>query len=143
MAVPSNPFLITGAVLSALAAALHLGCIYFGASWYRFFGAGEKMAQLAEAGSSHPTKITLTITAVLLTWSAYALSGAGVLPRLPLLRPALCAITAVYLLRGFAFYPLMKVMPGNSLSFWLWSAAICAVFGIVHLIGLKQAWSTL
>ncbi|MES3024628.1 MAG: hypothetical protein V4857_23915 [Pseudomonadota bacterium] len=143
MHAQANPFLIAGAALSAIGAAMHLGCIFFGASWYRFFGAGEKMAQMAEAGSAYPAKVTLMVTLVLLSWSAYALSGAGLLPRLPLLRPALCAITAVYLLRGFAFYPLMKIIPGNSLTFWLWSAGICAVFGVVHLIGLKQAWSTL
>lgn len=88
-------------------------------------------------------KLRLFITAILLTWSAYALSGAGVLPRLPLLRPVLCAITGLYLLRGFAFYPMMVSFPGNSLPFWLWSSAICAVFGLVHLRGLRQAWSTL
>ncbi|PWF49223.1 hypothetical protein [Massilia glaciei] len=143
MTTQANAFLIAGAALSAIAAAMHLGCIFFGAPWYRFFGAGEKMALMAEAGSAYPTKITLVITLVLLSWSAYALSGAGVLPRLPLLRPVLCAITAVYLLRGFAFYPLMKIIPGNSLTFWLWSAGVCAVFGVVHLIGLKQVWSTL
>ncbi|MGQ4584278.1 hypothetical protein [Lysobacter sp. F60174L2] len=37
-------------MLNAIAALLHVGCIIFGASWYRFFGAGERMAQLASAG---------------------------------------------------------------------------------------------
>ncbi len=138
-----NAFLIVGALLSAVAAVLHLACIYFGPSWYRFFGAGEKMARLAESGSAHPARVTLLITAVLLTWSAYALSGAGVISQLPLLRPALCAIAAIYLLRGFAFFPLMKLIPGNSLAFWLWSSAICGVIGLVHLIGIEQTWSLL
>ncbi len=35
--------LITGAICSALAALAHLGCIIFGAQWYRYFGAGEEM----------------------------------------------------------------------------------------------------
>ena len=30
-----NVFLIAAGTLSAIAAILHLGCIYFGASWYR------------------------------------------------------------------------------------------------------------
>ncbi|KKK66980.1 hypothetical protein LCGC14_2958640, partial [marine sediment metagenome] len=46
-----NICLIVAGTLSAIAAILHLGCIYFGAPWYRFFGAGEQMAQLAEQGS--------------------------------------------------------------------------------------------
>src|ERR1700731_551627 len=61
-----NIFLIFGAVGSGIAAILHLGCIMFGAPWYRFFGAGEKMAQLDEAGSAAPTRITSGIVLVLM-----------------------------------------------------------------------------
>lgn len=141
--MPTNYALIAAATLNALAALAHLGCIVFGASWYRFLGAGERMAQLVEAGSSHPTRVTLFISAVLLTWSAYALSGAGVIARLPLLRTILCAITAVYLLRGLLFFLLMPYFPGNSMAFWWWSAAICLGIGLLHLFGLRQAWATL
>lgn len=138
-----NKLLVLAASLSAIAGLLHLGCIYFGGPWYRFMGAGEQMARLAEAGSSRPTVITLFIACVLFAWSLYALSGAGVIRRLPLLRSALCAITAVYLVRGFAFVPLMSVIPGRSLDFWLWSSAICALFGVVHAVGLWQSWDRL
>lgn len=138
-----NRFLIVGAMLSALAALLHLGCIAFGAPWYRFLGAGEQMAGMDLAGHWYPTVATLVISGVLLTWSAFALSGAGVIRRLPLTRAALCAITGVYLLRGVAFTPLMAYFPGNSTTFWFWSSTICLVFGLVHLIGLRQVWRRL
>ncbi len=141
--MPTNYYLIAGGLLSAIAALAHLGCIVFGASWYRFFGAGEKMVQMVEAGSSHPARVTLLVAAVLLAWSAYALSAAGVIPRLPFLRTILCAITAVYLLRGLLFFLLMPYFPGNSLAFWLWSAAICLGIGLLHLAGLVQAWGFL
>lgn len=52
-----NIWLIIAGVLSAIAAFLHLGCIYFGAQWYRFFGAGEHMATLAAQGSIEPVLI--------------------------------------------------------------------------------------
>ena len=45
-----NVFLIVAGTLSAIAAILHLACIYFGAPWYRLLGAGEHMAELAEQG---------------------------------------------------------------------------------------------
>ena len=61
-----NPFLIAGGTMSALAALLHLGCIVFGAPWYRFLGAGERMAQMDLAGHWYPTVATLVITAILL-----------------------------------------------------------------------------
>lgn len=141
---PHHNFLLSlAAALSAIAALLHLACIVFGAPWYRAMGAGERMARMAEAGSSYPALVTLFIAGILFVWSLYALSGAGVIRRLPLLRPALAAITGVYLLRGFGFVLVMSVAPGLPLSFWLWSSAICAVFGIVHAAGLWQSWGDL
>lgn len=140
MHVVPNYFLIVAAGLSALAGLLHLGCIVFGASWYRFFGAGEKMASLVEAGSLYPTRMTLAIATVLFLWSALALSGAGVIPRIPYLRLALPLIAAAYLLRGVAYAPLMRVIPSNSLAFWLWSGAICVLIGIIHVVGIIKAW---
>jgi hypothetical protein len=138
-----NIFLIFGAVGSGIAAILHLGCIMFGAPWYRFFGAGEKMAQLAEAGSSAPTRITSGIVLVLMIWTYCALAGTGMVPKPPLLRVLLSGIATVYLIRALMFFALMKIMPGRSIEFWLWSSAICMILGVAHLVGTKQAWASL
>src|SRR3546814_9460437 len=97
---PGSHWLIVGGWLSVVAALLHIACIFGGPDWYRFFGAGEGMARAAARGDLQPTLITLAIAAVLLVWSAYAFSGAGSLPRLPLLRTGLIVITAIYLLRA-------------------------------------------
>lgn len=143
MRTSPNRFLVIAGILSALAALLHLGCIVFGAPWYRFLGAGDQMAQMAAAGHWYPTVAALIIAAILSVWSLYAFSGAGLIGKLPLLRLALCTITGVYLLRGVAFVFLMPYFPGNSFTFWAVSSAICLVFGIVHLIGLRQVWPRL
>lgn len=138
-----NVFLIVAGALSALAALLHVGCIYFGASWYRFFGAGEQMALLAEQGSIQPTLITSGIVVVLSIWSMYAFSAAGVILRLPLIRLALVLITIIYLVRGLAGFALIGSAMGRSPDFWLWSSVICLLFGLVHFIGLKRQWTSL
>ncbi|MFC5473741.1 hypothetical protein [Paraherbaspirillum soli] len=143
MQLSPNRFLIAGAALSGVAALAHLGCIFFGASWYRFLGAGEPMAQMASTGHWYPAAVTSAIVVVLLIWALYALSGAGVIRKLPLLRVALCTITAIYLLRGLAFVLLMPIFPGNSLLFWLVSSGICLAFGIVHFAGMCKAWAHL
>lgn len=143
MAITHNPFLIVASGMSALAALLHLGCIAAGPAGYRFLGAGEGMAQMASVGHWYPTAITLVIVGILLVWSLYALSGAGLVRRLPQLRWALLAITSIYLLRGLAFVPLMSHFPGNSMTFWYASSAICLTLGIVHAVGLRQVWSRL
>ena len=139
----SNPLLICAGILSALAALLHVGCIAFGAAWYRFLGAGEQMAQMALAGHWYPAAVALGFAAVLSIWSLYALSGAGVIARLPLLRLTLCVITAIYLIRGVVFPLLMPYFPGNSAMFWVTTSGICLTIGLIHLLGLRQAWPRL
>jgi hypothetical protein len=138
-----NIYLIIAAALSAIASALHIGCIFFGAPWYRFFGAGEQMAKLSEQGNLRPTLLTSFIVIVLATWSLYALSGSGLIAQLPFLTMGLCVITGIYLARGVLGFFLMAYPLGRSPEFWLWSSAICLVVGIIHLIGLKQVWSSI
>jgi len=141
--VSYNIPLIVGAGLSAVAALLHICIIFGGPAWYRFFGAGERMASGAAAGHLYPPIVTLLIACVLGTWSAYALSGAGVLQPLPLLAWALPAITAVYLLRGLAVVGLFIFERRRLSAFWVWSSLICLGFGVVHLVGLIQVWPDL
>ena len=133
-------YLLVGSVLKATAAFFHLVCIVLGAPWYRLMGAGEGMARLAEQGSNKPTIITLGIAAILLIWSLYALSGAGVIAKLPLLRTGLSVITAIYLIRGMLGFFMINNPLGRSPEFWIWSSAICLSFGIIHLIGLIKVW---
>lgn len=135
-----NPWLLAAAAGSLIAALLHLGCIAFGAPWYRAMGAGEGMARLAEAGSWRPTLITLAISAVLLVWALFALSGAGAIRPLPLTKLALLAISAVLLLRGLGFVFLQPYFPGNSATFWAVSSGFCLLLGGLYAVGLYQLW---
>lgn len=135
--------LLVGAGLSAIAALLHICIIFGGPAWYRFFGAGERMAAGAAAGHLYPALVTLLIACMLGVWAAYALSGAGVLQPLPLLALALPAITAVYLLRGLVVVALFVFDRRRLTAFWVWSSAICLVYGVVHLVGVVQVWERL
>ena len=138
-----NPYLMTGALLSGLAAIAHLVCIAWGANGYRFFGAGEQMAVMAEQGQSYPAVVTLVISCVLVIWSLYALAGAGVIRRLPLMRVCLSAIAMVYLARALGVFWLMPLLPENSSTFWLISSSICGVIGFCYALGTYQMWGSL
>ncbi|NQD77524.1 hypothetical protein [Pseudomonas sp. CM27] len=137
-----NPALLLAAALNAFIGILHLAIIAVGPRWYRLFGAGEHMAVAAEKGRWYPALITTAIAAVLLLWLAYALSAAGAIARLPLLLPALCLITLVYLARGL-LGPKLLAGTGRSQRFIVVSSLICLGFGLVHLFGLVQQWSAL
>ena len=110
-ALPANPWLIAGGILSAIGAVLHLAVIAGGPGWYRFFGAGEGMARMAEQGQARPALFAIGIAVLLAAAAAYAFAGAGLIPRLPLMRSALLAISLVYLLRGLGGWALLALRP--------------------------------
>ncbi|MES2901540.1 MAG: hypothetical protein V4723_17555 [Pseudomonadota bacterium] len=132
-----------GALLSACAALLHVGCIVFGARWYRFFGAGEKMARMAQAGNPRAALITSGIVILLSVWAWYALSGAGLVGPMPLLRTGLTVIASVYVLRGLVLIPILIFARPLATPFWWWSSAICLAFGLIHIQGLRSLWHAL
>ena len=135
---PHDVWLTAGGALSAFASLAHLLCIWGGADWYRFFGAGERMARQVERGRIAPTLVTLAIAAMLAVWAGFAFSGAGLLPRWPLLMPALAVITAVYLVRAMALPVMVRTMPDRGTRFLVWSSAIVLVIGLVHAVGLYR-----
>ena len=137
---PGSTWLMIGGALSVAAALLHIACLIGGPDWYRFFGAGEGMARAAARGDWQPTLITLAISTVLLIWAAYAFSGAGTLPRVPLQRTGLVTITAIYLLRALIFVPLHLGRPQHTDSFAIWSSLIVLLYGTAYAIGTIKAW---
>ena len=64
--------------------------------------------------------------------------------RLPLMRTALVAISAVYLARGLlVLYPPAFGRDDLSWNFMLWSSLIVLVYGIVYAVGTMRAWPSL
>ena len=132
---------------SASVAALHVAVIFLGGPAYRFFGAGERMARLADQGSPTPSLITSALVLVFGVWAAYAFSGAGLIRRLPLLRTALIAIGVVYTLRGLLLGPqavwyfsgYRAEVPLRQLVF----SAAALLTGLAYLCGTQRAWSKL
>lgn len=131
----SNIYLVWAAALTFVALVLHLACIIFGGDWYRILGAGEEMAKMDEAGQLYPAVITSMICVALATCVSYALSGAGIVRRLPLLQLGLWAIAAVFLLRSVSFVFLMPLFPDNSFLFWVLSSTFCFVIGACYAVG--------
>ena len=138
-------WLLCGALLTGAASLLHVCIIFGGPGWYRFFGAGERMARFAARGSVYPTVITACIAAVLGVWALYGLSGAGVIRRLPLLRLALALIAAVYLARGILGIPAVLFVDDPytrqlkaKMTFMVVSSAICMALGLCYAAGAAR-----
>jgi putative oxidoreductase len=71
---------VWAAGLDFLAALLHVGIVLGGPAWYRFFGAGERMARMAERRHPWPTVVTLAIATALCGFGAYAMTAGGHFP---------------------------------------------------------------
>lgn len=146
MRIPDR-LLVAGGVLAGVVSLLHVAIIVGGPGWYRFFGAGERMARLAARGSIYPTLVTAGIAAVLGAWALYALSGAGVVRRLPLLRLALPLIALVYLARGVLGVPAVLFVDdpyANELrarmTFMVVSSVVCVFLGLCYAAGAAAVW---
>ena len=131
---------LVAALLSFAVAVLHIAVIIVGAPAYRYFDTGEALAQAAERGQIWPALVTVAITVVLIGFGLYALSGAGLLMSLPLLRPVLIGIAAIYTLRGMALVPQLFGLvegPPRDLVF----SAVSLAIGLVYIAGLWARWS--
>ncbi len=124
--------------LGLCAGLAHLATIAGGPAWYRTMGAGERIARAAERGEAFPALVTVGIALILAAWAVYAAaSGAGLIMRLPLVRTAMIAITAVCLARGMVlFWPAVLRRPDLSPAFLFCSSAICLAIGLVHAVGI-------
>lgn len=140
MRVPGRTPLIVASACSFFVAALHVAIAIFGPDWYRYFGA-PSLADRIEAGSVLlPTLLTLAVATVFAVWAFYALSGAGAVRRLPLLRVALFLIAAIYLLRGLQVVPeVIALVRGTvPLRFAVFSA-FSGFAGMAYLLGTVRA----
>jgi hypothetical protein len=134
--------LVFGGALTGAASLLHVAIIFGGPDWYRFFGAGTDMARLAARGSTYPAVFTAGIAVVLGIWTLYALSGAGLIRRLPLQRLVLMLIAAIYLSRGILGIPLVLIVDDPyakelraKMTFMVLSSAICICLGLCYACG--------
>ncbi len=126
------------------AAALHLAALPLGAPMYRLMGAGERLAVAVERGEVIPHVLTLGIAGIILVMAAYAFAGAGLIPRLPLLRFGLVATASILMLRGLVlFMPSILRRPDLSSGFIFWSSLIVLAIGLLYVIGIWRSWPQL
>jgi putative oxidoreductase len=118
--------------LDFLAAALHGAIVLGGPAWYRFFGAGEQLARMAERRHPWPTVVTLAIAGVLALFGAYAMTAGGHFPGLPWTGVVLPAITAIYAIRAAVPLLLAPWVASMRTTFMIVSSLICGVYALAH-----------
>ena len=138
-----NRTLAIGGVLCAGVSLLHFVVIFIGAPAYRYLGAGERMARGAERGDLQPSVLTFVLTVMFAVWAAYAFAGAGLMRPLPLLRPILFAIGAVFSLRGLVLLPQIVLLANGAVVplRHLFFSMVSLVIGVAYLVGTSKGSS--
>jgi hypothetical protein len=136
--------LILAGVLS-FCAAIFQAVIALVPAWSVAFGAGDAL-------TSNPTRLLalgLLVALLLVVFGLYGLSGAGVIRRLPLLRPGLFVIGLLYCMVGINFIfqvlALLGILPsaGPIPIYILLISFGALVAGLAYLIGLAVNWKRL
>ncbi|MGJ8694665.1 MAG: hypothetical protein ACSHW0_19580 [Thalassotalea sp.] len=136
---------ILGAVLTFLGSLLHIAILIGGPDWYLASGAGEDMAKLAESGSMYPPVVGTILVCIFFGWSLYALSGAGIIRKLPLLKLCLILIAGLCIVRGLYgfFIPFLFNNPyvaSLGVWFWVYSSIIWLAIGVFYAVGIRANW---
>jgi len=131
-------------ILSFAIALLHLVIIFIGTPAYRYFGAGEVLAQQAESGSWLPAILTLAIAIVFTVFGLYAWSGAGRIRRLPFLLTGLLVIGGIYTLRGLSVIAqFAAILKGADTVRWAVFSLVSLAIGLVYLLATATNWREL
>ena len=116
---------------------LHFVIPMLGPGAFGYFGAAELMPAV-RAGSLLPAVLTWALAALFALFGTYAWSGAGLIRRLPGLRPALAFIALVYALRGLALFPESAQLLQGALSppRRVVFSAVSLALGLLYAAGL-------
>ena len=143
MTISKGSFRIAAVV--SFAVAVFQAVITFVPSWCLYFGAPEQLV-------SHPLLLLiagLVAAIVFALFGCYALSGARDIRPLPLLRPGLVVIGALYLLRGLMLIPQVLVMSGmlkaaeTVAPHMAVTSLVSLCIGVLYFAGILSGWRDL
>jgi hypothetical protein len=140
----SNYLLILAGLLSFGAAIFQIA-IGIVPEWSAYCGAGEALV----SNRSLLLGASLVVALLAAVAGLYALSGAGLIRRLPLLRTGLLMVGILCTLRGIAFVLLLLTVLGMTPSQGVipstaWqSSFVFLLIGLSYLFGLAYAWRSL
>lgn len=140
----SNPLLVLAGLLVFGFAVFQIA-IGIVPEWSAYWGAGDELVSnpLLLLGASLAVALLCAVAGL------YALSGAGLIRRLPLLRTGLIVIGFICTLRGIAFVLLLltvlEILPsqGPILTTAWQSSFVFLLMGLTYLIGLAYGWRAL
>jgi hypothetical protein len=134
--------LILVALIATFTALAHLSCIFLGPSCYKAQLAPSEIIQSAIDGTFLAPVSTVVISALFLLCAVFAVSGAGFIKKLPLLKPVLISISGLCLVRGIVTIPFSFLFPEMVSTFSIVAGFIWFLSGILYLYGFIHVRSS-
>lgn len=126
---------------SAFLGLFHVPFLFLGEKAARFFTAPRYVLTLMHENSPWLLLVVVIILAVFGLFTVYALSGAGIIRRLPGQRGVLLAIASLYTLRGLVLLPQVLLLmnhPGRIPPQAPLFSATALLIATFHWIGLRR-----
>jgi hypothetical protein len=135
-----NVPLLIGGYFSLAFAVFQISAIWWPQPVLRYFGGPEQLSRQRPLAYA---LLCLGVGIAVAVFGVYALSAAGQLRRLPLLRTLVTTVTVIYLLRGlFAVPQIPSVLRHPEYLRVLVFSLIALTVGLVHLAGLVRLFRT-
>ena len=133
-----NALLLGGGYFSLAFAVFQISGVFWPPRAIKYLGGPWQLSQTRPIVFA---LLCIVIAVIVAIFGLYALSGAGKIRRLPLLRTVVTATTAIYLLRGLLLIPQIPfVIKYSGVMRYALFSAIALGVGLVHLGGLIKLY---
>lgn len=133
--------IVTG--IATFGAIIHWIAPWVGIDWYRFLTSPQWVVNSARQGTWYAPAGAVVVGALMQACGVFALSATGLLPRLYLLRTALCFIACLCTVRGVLIFPLLWMVPKQLTAFDITASLVWLTAGLCMGLGTMLHWAAL
>lgn len=130
--------LVLVAFIAMGTAVAHLSCIFFGPECYAAQMAPPQIIESAKNGTYLAPIGTVFASALFVVLGLYALSGAGIIRKLPLLKYAVYAVATLCIIRGILPLQLWLRHPDKVNDIIFYTGIVWLVTGLLFLFGYRM-----
>jgi hypothetical protein len=130
--------LVLAAFIAIGTAVAHLSCIFLGPECYAAQMAPPQVIESAKNGTYLAPVGTVFASALFVVLGLYALSGAGIIRKLPLLKYAVYAVAALCIIRGILPLQLWLRHPDKVNDIIFYTGIVWLVTGLLFLFGYRK-----
>ena len=135
-----SKLLISAGIIASASAIWHLLCLWGGPSWFAFARAPQQIIDSAQQGTLLAPIGTIIVAGLMFLCTVFAFSAAGLIRKLPLVKPALMTIAMLCTLRGLIAIPVFITATG--LDLWQIIASMVWLYvGIGFIAGSIEIYA--